>query len=236
MCGRYRLKDPKAAFDWLEVAPAFNFLPRFNIAPSQRVAVVTAPHRIEEMSWGIVPRWAGETSKALINARSESVREKRSFKAAFAQRRCLVPADGFYEWARVGNRPHLLTVNGGAPFAIGGFWEPGEEISRCCLLTTPANAVLEPIHTRMPVIVRRGDWEEWMSPEELADESFQRITAPYSAEEMAMLEVSPMVNSARIDDPRCCEAIVSASTELQPLKITRKSKVKQDGQGTFEFF
>jgi len=98
MCGRCRLKDPKAAFDWLGVVPTFEARSRFNIAPTQRVPVVTDAGRVEEMVWGIVPAWAKETSKALINARSESVREKRSFKSSFQQRRCLVPADGFYEW------------------------------------------------------------------------------------------------------------------------------------------
>lgn len=120
MCGRYTLRDPKKAWDWLEVVPAFDARPQFNIAPNQRVPVVSGAGRIEEMIWGIVPAWAKETSKALINARSESVREKRSFKASFTQRRCLVPADGFYEWSRVGKLPHFFTVNGGAPFAIGG--------------------------------------------------------------------------------------------------------------------
>lgn len=163
MCGRYTLRDPKKAWDWLEVVPAFDARPQFNIAPNQRVPVVSGAGRIEEMIWGIVPAWAKETSKALINARSESVREKRSFKASFTQRRCLVPADGFYEWSRVGKLPHFFTVNGGAPFAIGGIRDQGDDIPRCCLLTTGANAVLEPIHDRMPVIVSREHWEEWLS-------------------------------------------------------------------------
>jgi putative SOS response-associated peptidase YedK len=196
MCGRYRLKDPKAAFDWLEVAPSFDFLPRFNIAPSQRVPVVTHKGEVQEMIWGIVPRWAKETSKALINARSETVREKRSFKAAFAQRRCLAPADGFYEWSRIGKRPHFFSVDRGAPFAIGGFWEAGQDGGRCCLLTTVANSVLATIHDRMPVIVRRADWEEWLSPGELDAESFGRIMTPYAAGEMAVTEVSALVNRA----------------------------------------
>ncbi len=138
---RYRLKDPQAAFDWLDVVPSFDFKPRFNIAPTQRVPVVTGAGRVEEMIWGIVPAWAKD-AKDLINARSESVREKRSFKSCFQQRRCLVPADGFNEWTRIAKRPHLFTVNGGAPFAIAGIWDPGDD-PRCCLLTTSVNAVLE---------------------------------------------------------------------------------------------
>ena len=197
MCGRYRLKDPKAAFDWLEVVPGFEARPRFNIAPTQRVPVVTGAGRVGEMQWGIVPVWAKETSKALINARSESVREKRSFKSSFSQRRCLVPADGFYEWTKMGKLPHFFTVNRGAPFAIAGLWDQGDGLPRCCLLTTAANAVLEPIHDRMPVIVRREDWEEWFSPGELGDQGFRRITAPYRAAEISALAVSPPVNSAQ---------------------------------------
>ena len=92
---------------------------------------------------------------------------------------------------------------------IGGFWEEQEEIARCCLLTTSANAVLEPIHNRMPVIIRRGDWDEWFSAGDLSDESFHRITAPYAPDEMSALAVSPLVNSARIDDARCIEPLAS---------------------------
>jgi len=230
MCGRYRLKDPKEAFDWLEVVPAFEVRPRFNIAPSQRVPVVTGAGQVEEMIWGIVPVWAKETSKALINARSESVREKRSFKSSFQQRRCLVPADGFYEWTKVGKRPYFFTVSGGFPFAIAGIWEQGQDVSRCCLLTTAANAVLESIHDRMPVIVRREEWSEWLSHAELADRAFQRITCPYRSDEMAAVAVSPLVNSARVDDPRCCEA--AAPEVPQKLKITRKETGTPDGQET----
>jgi len=208
MCGRYRLKDPKRAFAWLEVAPPGDFPPRFNIAPAQRIPVVTAPGRLEAMTWGIVPAWAGESSKALINARSETIREKRTFKAAFAHRRCLVPADGFYEWRSIeqaGRRPYFISLHGDAPFAMAGIWETGEELPRCCLITTSANSLVKPIHDRMPVIVRREDWSDWLSPAALADPGFQRIITPYAPGEMIALPVSPLVNSAKIDDPRCCE-------------------------------
>jgi len=181
--------------------------------PHTACPVVTGAGRVEEMVWGIVPAWAKETSKALINARSESVREKRSFKSSFTQRRCLVSADGFYDWTKVRKRPHFFTVNSGAPFAIAGIWDQGDDMPRCCLLTAAANAVLEPIHDRMPVIVRREDWEEWFSPGELGDHAFQRITAPYRAEEMSALAVSPLVNSARANDPRCRETGRTAQVE-----------------------
>jgi len=147
MCGRFRLKDPRKAFDWLEIEPSFEFKPRYNIAPTQPVPVVTAAGRIQDMPWGIIPTWTRER-RPLINARAETVREKTSFKESFTRRRCLLQADGFYEWT-AGKRPHLFTLNDD-PFALAGFWEAAEGVSRCCLLTTAANSLLEPIHDRMP--------------------------------------------------------------------------------------
>jgi len=147
----------------------------------------------------------------------------------------LVPADGFYEWTKLGKRPYFFTVGAGVPFAIAGISDKGQDLNRCCLLTTAANSVLEPIHNRMPVIVRREDWEEWFSPDPLSDVSFQRITTPYLAEEMSALEVSPLVNSGRVDDARCCEPAGSVVIDAPPLKIKRKAPVVQDDQQTFGF-
>ena len=207
MCGRFILKDPQAAVEYIGVEALFDLRPRFNIAPTQQIPVLQSSKQLVEMKWGIVPSWAQDKSTALINARSESVREKRLFQTSFSHRRCLVPADGFYEWTKIGKRPHLFRMNEGRPFVIGGFWEEVEGIPQCCLLTTSANAVLEPIHNRMPVIVKKEDWNEWFAPGELADEGFQRITAPYPAVELSALAVSPIVNSARIDDARCIEPL-----------------------------
>jgi putative SOS response-associated peptidase YedK len=232
MCGCYRLQDPNRAFAWLEVVPVAEFLPRFNIAPSQRVPVVTATAHADPMTWGIVPVWAEEKSKPLINARCETIREKRSFKSAFAQRRCLLPADGFYEWRRIDKRPHFIALHDGGPFAIAAIWEPSKDTARCCLLTTSANAILAPIHNRMPVIVRREDWAEWLSPDELADPSFGRIMTPYAPEEMTAIQVSPLVNSARIDTPRCCEPW---DGNEPPSKRTVTRQPAPDGQETFGF-
>jgi putative SOS response-associated peptidase YedK len=236
MCGRYRLKDPKAAFDYLEAIPTFEFLPRFNIAPTQRVPVAIGPGRIEEMTWGIVPVWAKEKSRPLINARVETIREKRSFKSSFAQRRCLMAADGFYEWSRIGKHPYLFTIRGDAPFAIGAVWEKSSDISRCCLLTTTNNALLDPIHNRMPVIVRPEDWPEWYAPGDLAEASFERITTPYPPGEMSALAVSALVNSARTDSPACCEP-AGSSPSVPPGKLTirRKEPPPPDVQQTFGF-
>ncbi|HEX4083316.1 MAG TPA: SOS response-associated peptidase [Chthoniobacteraceae bacterium] len=233
MCGRYRLKNPKAAFDWLEVAPSFDFAPRFNIAPTQRVPAMPCLGRIEEMSWGIVPAWAKKPSEILINARRETIRGKRSFSDAFTRRRCLVPADGFYEWSKSGKRPYFFAMKGEAPFVFGGIWEESGETHRCCLITTIANALLEPIHTRMPVIVRREDWPVWLDAEALSDADFDRITAPF-AREMSAVEVPALVNSAAVDDPRCCEPAAPGAPPPK-LKIARKPPLPPDPQQSFGF-
>jgi len=229
MCGRFRLKDPERAFAWLEVAPPGDFPPRFNIAPAQRIPVVTAPGRLDPMTWGILPPWAAEPSKVLINARSETIREKRTFKAAFALRRCLVPADGFYEWRRVDKRPFLFSLDRDVPFAIAAIWEAADALPRCCLLTTSANSLLAPIHDRMPVLVRPEDWPEWLSPATLPDQSFERITAPYAPGEMSAHPVSPLVNNAKIDDPRCC------APDDPPYPLTITPPPKPGEQQTFGF-
>lgn len=211
MCGRYKLEDPIIAFSFIEAPVDSDFKPRFNIAPTQKIAVSPSRGKIQEMRWGLVPAWAQGKSNILINARSETIREKHSFKKSFAERRCLVPADGFYEWTRGTKRPHLFTLKGNLPFAIGAFWDlPQEgELPRCCLVTTSANKILEPIHDRMPVIVHKKDWTQWLEPGELEDQMFSRLTVPYSPDEMQAVEVSPIVNSAREDSSKCIEALRS---------------------------
>jgi putative SOS response-associated peptidase YedK len=217
MCGRYKLEAPQIAFKFIEVQPDFDFKPRYNIAPTQKIPVVPGLGKAVEMRWGLVPAWAQGKSSILINARSETIREKRSFKKSFAGRRCLVPADGFYEWTKATKRPHLFTLRDGGPFAIGGFWDEAREeetkkgvvetIARCCLVTTSPNEVLAPFHDRMPVIVRKEDWEQWLEPGELSDAVFTRLTAPYTAKEMQAVEVTQVVNSARENSAKCVETM-----------------------------
>jgi putative SOS response-associated peptidase YedK len=210
MCGRYRLRDVKGALKALGVDCAEDYQPRFNIAPTQMVLTITAERQLHEMIWGIKPKWGGSDVRVLINARSETVREKPSFKESFMHRRCLVPADGFYEWARDTKQPYLFELKDGSPFAIAGLWEV-TEASHCCLLTTAGNEVLAPHHHRMPVIVKQEDWDEWLAPGVLPEEGFKRITTPYPASEMTATAVSKRVNNARIDDPACA-APVDADT------------------------
>ena len=162
---------------------------------------------------GLVPRWAKDPAigNKLINARSEMVTEKPSFREAFARRRCLVPVDGFYEWSRRGDRkrPFYFHLRDGEPFAIAGLWErwegDGGPLETCTLLTTQANELLAPYHDRMPVILRSEDYDLWLDSGVGRGDLLQTLLRPYPHEGMGAYAVSPMVNSPAHDSPRCVE-------------------------------
>ena len=215
MCGRYTLGVPPSRiaeiFDLLDVP---ELTPRFNIAPTQLAPVVRMreSRRVLELRrWGLVPFWAKDPAigNRLINARSESVEEKPSFRAAFRKHRCLVPADGFYEWKPAGRRkqPFWIHRRDGLPFAMAGLCERWhadleDEIRSFTILTTDANPLLRPIHDRMPVILAREAWAEWLDPDAAAD-SLRALLRPAPVEELEARPVSTLVNSAAMDDPRC---------------------------------
>lgn len=220
MCGRFSL--------WLELTdlikafPNFIFpegvTPRYNIAPTQSVAVVTNnPDRnVEYFRWGLVPSWAKDPAigNRMINARSETITEKPSFRAAFRRRRCLILADGFYEWkkeARTRNKtPMYIQLATGKPFAFAGlweFWQPDTTpLLSCTILTTTPNALISPIHNRMPVILPEEKYELWLTADELAKRALLDCLGPYPAEEMVAYAVSPLVNNPRNDVPECIVA------------------------------
>jgi len=177
VCGRYALSTPsadlKTHFDLDEVVA---LTPRYNIPPGTDIPVIrqSPEHKrvLHLLRWGLVPHWAGnpDIGKRLNNARAESVAEKPAFRDAFKRRRCLVPADGFYEWKTEGAHklPYFISHASGQPLALGGVWEswrgPGGEILRTvCLITTGPNALMAPIHDRMPVIVPQQDWGRWLA-------------------------------------------------------------------------
>jgi putative SOS response-associated peptidase YedK len=192
--------------------------PRYNIAPTQSVAAVRAPSGIDKrefafLRWGLVPSWADDPAigNRLINARSDSVATKPSFRSAFKHRRCLVLADGFYEWQKLGSKkqPHYFSLRDGKPFAFAGLWErwekSGTPVESCTILTTEANDVLRPVHERMPVILEPKDYDLWLDPSPQKPELLQGLLRPYSAGEMTGFPVSPLVNNPRINSPRCIE-------------------------------
>lgn len=213
MCGRYTLTSPlegvRQVFDFVERP---NLAPRFNIAPTQEVAAVRlgadGARHFAGLRWGLIPVWAKDAAIAsrLINARGETVAEKPSFRAAFAQRRCLILADGFFEWKteNTAKQPYLITLCDRRPFAFAGLWESwrdpaaGETLETCSIVTTEANATLAPIHHRMPVILDPAGFDAWLDCRRPAAEA-EALLRPYQGE-MTAFRVSPRVNKVANDD------------------------------------
>ncbi|MEM9160121.1 MAG: SOS response-associated peptidase [Verrucomicrobiota bacterium] len=222
MCGRYTLSKKSVEVQEAETAlPDFGWEPRFNIAPTQRGVVITkasavSPRQASYMRWGLIPSWSKslETQRPLINARSETVAEKPSFKAAYQRRRCLVPADGFFEWKRLrkGNQPYYFQMEDESLFHMAGLWEcwrsqSGDELNSYTILTTSANALLGKYHDRMPVIVAPEDTDTWLDgePELFTPEGRFRFFTPFSPSEMKHRPVSPAVNNNRSEGPQLIE-------------------------------
>lgn len=219
MCGRFTLTTPPQALEELfEVRCADNLAPRYNIAPTQQASVIgraqTGQREVRSFHWGLVPSWAKDTSQAsgLINARSETLAQKPAFRDAFARRRCLVPADGFYEWAPAatgGKQPYLLTLRNGRCFAFAGLWEgwrdPAGGIHRSfTIITTSAIAELEDLHHRMPVILPPSAYAAWLDPA-TAPAAIQAMLVPYRHQPVDRRAVSDAINNARRDDESCLQ-------------------------------
>ena len=207
------------------IGTPLNLRPRFNVAPSQDVAVVRANddgRTLSMLRWGLIPAWANDPTIGykLINARSETAAEKPSFRSAFRHRRCLIPADGFYEWQRRGKtrQPWLFGLRDGAPLIFAGLWErwtvpegaaltgslaersPGDAVETCTILTIAANETVAPVHGRMPVVLPPDAWGAWLAGEEIP-------LAPHPADHMTAHPVSTHVNRPANDDPRCVEPV-----------------------------
>ncbi|HPP16688.1 MAG TPA: SOS response-associated peptidase [Dictyoglomaceae bacterium] len=212
MCGRFTLiqveKIPER-FD-AKIFGEVNLRKRYNISPGQPVPLVfqESPNKIEEMIWGLIPHWASDpsTSKALINARSDSLLEKPAFKESFLKRRCLVPADGFYEWKLAGKEkiPHYIRMKDSSLFAFAGLYDiwkdkDGKVIKTFTIITTEPNSLLKNIHNRMPVILREEDEKIWVNKEEKDVDKLLSILKPYPPELMEAYPVSKKVNSNNND-------------------------------------
>jgi putative SOS response-associated peptidase YedK len=217
MCGRFTIMvDAEDMQEQLELGsmPA-NWRPRYNIAPTQPVAVVSdaRSRQVEWMRWGLVPSWAKdlEIGNRLINARSETVMEKPSFRSAFANRRCILLADGFYEWQRLAGQqgpaaPFHFHRKDRKPFGMAGLWETwrspeGNIVRSCTILTTQANQVVRPVHDRMPVMLSGTELWRWILPAPAA--VHQAMLLPYPDEEMEAVAVSRMVNRSDYESPDC---------------------------------
>ena len=218
MCGRFTLTLDAATLQSIFrqfIIPA-EVQPRYNIAPGQPILAVPngGERRAEHFLWGLVPSWAKDPRRyRFINARAETAAQKPAFRAAFRRRRCLVVADGFYEWQGSGKqrRPHYFTLQGQQPFAIAALWETwqgphGEELDGCALLTTQANAVVAPVHARMPVILPPEAFAAWLTPGEVPPQHLQSLLKPFPAEAMQGWPVSTEVNSPHNDAPHLIAA------------------------------
>lgn len=222
MCGRYTLSSSgetvAEAFDLREVP---QLQARFNIAPTQEVAAVRrlkadADRRLDFLHWGLIPFWAKDPGigNRMINARSETAAEKPSFRNAIKKRRCLVVADGFYEWKKAAEgpkQPFHIRMKDGRPFAFAGLWEhwEGDEgvIDSCTLLTTKPNPLMAEVHDRMPVILPPESYDLWLDPTMQKAEQLEPLLTSYPQEEMEAYPVSRFVNKPGNDEPRCIESV-----------------------------
>lgn len=222
MCGRYSIVDSNglvkfvAGFtDHIDPRTWVEARPRYNIAPTQLVPVVTNDSRgLQLFRWGLIPSWAKDDKcgASMLNARSETVATKPAFRNALKRRRCLLPADGFYEWRKEPDgktkTPMYAQVDGGQFFAFAGLWElwrspEGTWIPSCTILTTTPNALMAPIHDRMPVILPREAYQEWLEPAEKQPSELASFLQPFPTEKMSVRPVSRIVNSPKNDVAAC---------------------------------
>jgi putative SOS response-associated peptidase YedK len=218
MCGRFTLATPPALLaEVFELSDVPDLAPRYNIAPTQWSPVIrssaAAPARgLALLRWGLIPPWATDPAigSRLINARAETVADKPAFRGAFRHRRCLVPADGFYEWAKVGpaRQPWHFRRADGAPFALAGLWErwrgpDGADVETFTILTTEANDVVRPVHPRMPVILPADAYAAWLDIELTEGRHLAPYLVPAPADLLTTFPVSPRVNAPTMDDPAC---------------------------------
>lgn len=196
---------------------------RYNIAPTQQVSCVTAGESgsarrdWQLFRWGLIPSWATDSAigNRMINARSETVQEKRSFKKAFLSRRCLVPADGYFEWMKTpnGKQPFSIERADGGLLAMAGLWEQNTRIDNesplqsFTILTTAANSATKKIHDRMPVLLDQADWDHWLDPDFADLDTLQRLMKPAAEDYLKCVPVSTLVNSPRNDTPECVQPI-----------------------------
>ena len=244
MCGRFTLHhSPEEVAKRFEVQRVlFQSESRYNIAPSQPIATITTQDEarvLDAHRWGLIPSWAKDPAigNRMINARAETLREKPAFKTALSRRRCLVPADGFYEWStpfadKGGTKakektPHYIKMKSGELFALAGLWDEwktpeGEMLRSCTIITTAPNEIITPLHHRMAVILKPEDEEAWLDPDLKDVDELSQLLQPYANDALELHSVSRRVNAPAFDDASCIlpleeevqEAIVEST--LQP--------------------
>jgi len=211
MCGRFTLTvDIDTVARAFGVAPSVQSTPRYNVAPTQNVVAILRDEtkHLDFLRWGLIPSWAKEESigAKMINARAETLAEKPSFKRLLQGKRCLIVADGFYEWRQEagGKTPMYFTLPDHEPFAFAGLWDmwrqpDGQPLRTCTIITTEPNAVVAPVHNRMPVILTTDAQEEWLDPSQHDSHVLQQLLKAYTASEMLARPVSRKINSPQYD-------------------------------------
>jgi putative SOS response-associated peptidase YedK len=224
MCGRFALyTDPLALAKKFQAENAPELLPSYNVAPSQAIPIIRQKqgHRIFAMTrWGLIPSWTKEinTGYSTINARAETVAEKPSFRSAFEHRRCLIPADGFFEWQEIATskikQPWYISLKNQEPMALAGLWEhwqgkDGSESESCTIIVTSGNELMQSIHDRMPVILSPENWDSWLDTANTNKQGLQTLLTQYPADEMTAWPVSTVVNSPRHNGEECIGRVAS---------------------------
>jgi len=248
MCGRYTLTSlPEALRALFRYEEQPNFPPRYNVAPAQPIAIVRlvdGKRQFALVRWGLLPSWVKDpkTFTLLLNARGESICEKPAFRAAMKRRRCLIPADGFYEWQAAGDRkrPFYVRAKSGAPLAFAGLWETwtgpnGEELETAAIVTTRANRTLSAIHERMPVIVPPEAFDLWLDSANVDATTAAALIVPAPDNLLEAYEISTAVNRTANDNPKLIEPV--GATPPEPVKpVSPPTRVKRgkknDGQAT----
>ena len=231
MCGRYRLSRKKQIIEeYFATGPGeHDFDPRYNIAPTQPVAIIRQNpgnhgRALSLARWGLIPSWAKDPTIAssTINARSETAATKPAFSDALKFQRCLIPADGFYEWQRTGRArlPYCFEVREGALFAFAGIWDrwkdpTGKILETCSILTTTPNAVTSAVHNRMPVILEPYDYDRWLSPAIQDVGGVSTLLKPYDARLMRCYPLGTRINDAANDDEECSRPIAHSDPHLR---------------------
>ena len=247
MCGRYtliRLADFTDMFPWIR-APDISPAARYNIAPTQSVAVVAneLDPKVDFFHWGLIPFWTKDPSigNRMINARAETLAEKPMFRTALKRRRCLIPTSGFYEWKKSPDgktkTPMYIRMKGGKPFAFAGLWErwnspDGSEVRSCTIITGKPNDLVRHIHDRMPVILPADLYKKWLNPAEVTAEKLDPFFQPISPYEMEAYPVSRAVNNPKVDEPDLIHPVEQSAAPPAPYGKSKSRKVGKDSGGS----
>ena len=230
MCGRYTdTKRDKQFLVRMGIEQAeIDFVPRYNLAPTQSAAVIACAAdgrpELRRSRWGLIPFWAQDEKigSRLINARAETIATKPAFRSSFRKKRCLILADGFFEWQKVpgGKQPVYIRMRDGTPFVFGGLWDRWNDLETFSIITVEPNALLSTIHTRMPLILPQDAVQRWLDPATPADQ-LTPLLRPYAADPMEFFPVSTLVNTPRVDSPELIQR-----ADPVPLKIVHAARAK----------